>query len=88
MVIADKFISTPQANCGSGTGTSLSFILNTYSSIYGSKPPNFCVFNLVINWSLNHERIPVSEIIDKSAPTCPAEPNLKTANLLASVKYI
>ena len=71
-----------------GKGTCMSLVVKTYSSIYGSYAPNFCVVRCSTNWSLNQDLIPISDTILIGLPSCPCAPNCITADLLVSVKYI
>ena len=55
--------------------------------MYGSNPPSFCVWKLVVNMSLKNDLIPISEITSKLS-CCPDPLNFNTTFLFESVKYL
>ena len=69
-------------------GSLISLLVITYSSIYGSYPPNFWVSNDDKNRSLNQVRIPCWEITDNWSLLYAVPFNCSTEPLLASVKYL
>ena len=60
----------------------------TYSFIYGSNPPIFCVCNWSANWSLNQDLIPYWDMICIWSLCLPKPRKLITEPLLASEKNI